>query len=160
MISFSSPQNHRSSHIPPQIDWNDSKLANDEIAYLVRNRELHIREWIHRPFLYYIIHQPPGDPYYTQALDLAQICLELCVEHLLQTSQHHRHHGTWYVARAAMARGLLIFAAAKSGKIRLPEGSKEALVMARRTLEKWSTEAPDLKRALATWDKVEATIEI
>lgn len=160
MVSFPSPQNNRSSHIPPQIDWNDSKLANDEIAYLVRNRELHIREWIHRPFLYYIIHQPPGDPYYTQALDLAQICLELCVEHLLQTSQHHRHHGTWYVARAAMARGLLIFAAAKSGKIRLPERSGEALAMARRTLEKWSTEAPDLKRALATWDKVEATIEI
>lgn len=59
-----------------------------------------------------------------------------------------------------MARGLLIFAAAKSGKIRLPERSGEALAMARRTLEKWSTEAADLKRALATWDKVEAIIEI
>ncbi|KAH7221669.1 hypothetical protein BKA60DRAFT_595530 [Fusarium oxysporum] len=64
------------SHIPPQIDPKNAVHTNNELAQFLRNRELSCREWIHRPFLFYILHQSPEDEHYGRAMPLAQRCLE------------------------------------------------------------------------------------
>ncbi|KAJ4263517.1 hypothetical protein NW762_006336 [Fusarium torreyae] len=135
------------SHIPPQIDPKNEDHANNELAQFVKNRAIAFREWIHRPFLFYILHQPPNDPHYEQAMPLAQKCLELCVKHLFRTYGHHRHHGTWYIARACVTRALILLACAKSCRIPMPRGWKDALEIARWTIHRWSAEAPDLQWA-------------
>ncbi|RSL43296.1 hypothetical protein CEP53_011770 [Fusarium sp. AF-6] len=147
------------SHIPPQIDLKDDEMSNNDLAQFVKNRELSCREWIHRPLLFYVIHQSPSDPHYDEALPLAQKCLQITVKHLLRTFGHNRHHGTWYVARSCMTRALTLLAAAKSGKLPLPEGWKEALEMARWTIHRWSTEAPDLQWAEQVLDNILRSIE-
>ncbi|KAF4437259.1 heterokaryon incompatibility [Fusarium acutatum] len=135
------------SHIPPQIDPKNAVHANNELAQFLKNRELSCREWIHRPFLYYILHQSPEDEHYGRAIPLAQRCLKSCVEHLFRTYGHNRHHGTWYIARSCVTKALILLAAAKSGRIPLPSGWKEALEIARWTVNRWSGEAPDLEWA-------------
>ncbi|KAF5568270.1 heterokaryon incompatibility protein [Fusarium napiforme] len=65
------------SHIPPQIDPKNAVHANNELAQFLKNRELSCREWIHRPFLFYILHRSPEDEHYSRAIPLAQRCLEL-----------------------------------------------------------------------------------
>ncbi|KAF4449338.1 vegetative cell wall gp1 [Fusarium albosuccineum] len=147
------------SHIPPQIDPKDEGLSNSELAQYARNRAIGCREWIHRPFLYYVIHQPPSAPYYEQAMPLARRCLELSVELLSRTYGHHRHHGTWYVGRACLTKALMFIAAEKSGKIQLPDGWKDALEIARWTLHRWSGEAPDLRWAEAILENVLSNVE-
>ncbi|KAF5687273.1 oleate-activated transcription factor 1 [Fusarium circinatum] len=87
------------SHIPPQIDPKNAVHANNELAQFLKNREISCREWIHRPFLFYVLHKSPEDEHYGRAIPLAQRCLELCVEHLFRTYGHNRHHGTWYIAQ-------------------------------------------------------------
>ncbi|KAF5622962.1 heterokaryon incompatibility protein [Fusarium sp. NRRL 52700] len=65
------------SHIPPQIDPKNAVHTNNELAQFLKNRELSCREWIHRPFLFYVLHQLPDDEHYVRAIPLAQRCLEL-----------------------------------------------------------------------------------
>lgn len=118
----------------------------------MHNRALACKEWIHRPFLYYVLHKAPEDPDLPLALPLAERCIELCIEHQLRCFPHHRHHGTWLVARTSLSRALLILAAMKSGKVTIPDMAREALEHARWTVSLWSAEAPDLKWGLAVLD--------
>ncbi|KAG5766325.1 hypothetical protein H9Q72_005628 [Fusarium xylarioides] len=147
------------SHIPPQIDPKNAVHANNELAQFLKNRELSCREWIHRPFLFYILHQPPEDEHYSRAIPLAQRCLESCVEHLFRTYGHNRHHGTWYIARSCVTKALILLAAAKSGRISLPSGWKEALEIARWTVNRWSGEAPDLQWAQRMLEDILGEVE-
>ncbi|KAL2687617.1 hypothetical protein Neosp_005179 [[Neocosmospora] mangrovei] len=147
------------SHIPPQIGLKDNEMSNNELAHLVKNRGISCREWIHRPLLFYVIHQSPGDPHYDEALPLAQKCLEISVTHLFRTFGHNRHHGTWYVARCCITKALTLLAAAKCGRIPMPERWKEALEMARWTIHRWSTEAPDLQWAEHVLDNILRNVE-
>ncbi|KAI8672282.1 Zn(2)-C6 fungal-type domain-containing protein [Fusarium sp. Ph1] len=142
------------SHIPPQIDLKDDEMSNNELAQFVKNREISCREWIHRPLLFYVIHQNPSDPHYDEALPLAQKCLQLSVKHLFRIFGHNRHHGTWYIARSCITRALTLLAAAKSGRIPMPERWKDALEVARWTIHRWSTEAPDLQWAEHVLDNI------
>ncbi|KZL84807.1 vegetative cell wall protein gp1 [Colletotrichum incanum] len=135
-------------HIPSQINWQNRELSNNELVHFIQNRATSCREWIHRPFIYYVVHQPPDDPWIPRVMPLAEKCLELSVELLLDANPHHRHHGTWFMARAAMTRALLVLAAVKSGRFhRLPERWKQAVDTATWALQRWYGEAPDLRRA-------------
>ncbi|KAL0932441.1 fungal specific transcription factor domain-containing protein [Colletotrichum truncatum] len=134
-------------HIPSQINWQNHELSNNELVHYIQNRAISCREWIHRPFVYYVIHQPSDDPWISRAMPLAEKCLEISVELLLDANPHHRHHGTWFMARAAMTRALLLLAAVKSGKFRLPDRWKQAVDSATWALQRWYGEAPDLRRA-------------
>ncbi|KAK1573113.1 uncharacterized protein LY79DRAFT_583845 [Colletotrichum navitas] len=67
------------------------ELSNDKPVHFVQNRAI----------LYVI--------------SLAGRCLKLSVELLLDANPHHRHHGTWFTARAATTRALLVLAAVRSG---------------------------------------------
>ncbi|KAB8200198.1 hypothetical protein BDV34DRAFT_205348 [Aspergillus parasiticus] len=134
------------SHIPPQINLNQGKECNPELAHYIRARVMAFREWIHRPFLYYAIHKSIDDAFMAQAMPLARKCLDLCLEHQLLI-QPHLHHGTWYVARSCMTRALLLIAAFRCGKIEMPENWREGLDHALRTLRYWATKSLDLQRA-------------
>ncbi|KAM0549946.1 hypothetical protein ACHAPJ_009193 [Fusarium lateritium] len=147
------------SHIPTQIDPKIEDHANNELAQFVKNRAIAFREWIHRPFLFYILHQPPNDPHYEQAMPLAQKCLELCVKHLFRTYGHHRHHGTWYVARACVTRAFILLACAKSYRIPMPRGWKDALEIARWTIHRWAAEAPDLQWAETVLESILGSLD-
>ncbi|RAO71707.1 uncharacterized protein BHQ10_007719 [Talaromyces amestolkiae] len=136
-----------SSHIPPQIDTNEGDNLDNELAHIVRNRAVACREYIHRPFLYYVIHQPLDDFFIAQAMPLAKKCLDLCVQWQSMAQPLHRHHGTWYVARTSMTRALLLLAAARSKKIEMPQNWSEAVDLALQTLQYWAKEAPDLEKA-------------
>lgn len=116
----------------------------NELAHCIQSRTISCREWICRPFLYYVIHQPADDPYMSEAMPLARDCLDLCIQGQLHIQAYHRHHGTWYVVRNSATRALLLTAAARSGKIKMPARSKEIVDMAMETLRWWATEAPDL----------------
>ncbi|KAF4442232.1 vegetative cell wall protein gp1 [Fusarium austroafricanum] len=146
-------------HIPPEIDPRNVNHADNELAQLIKGREIGCREWIHRPFLFYVLHVTADDDDYHQAMPLAQKCLDLCVEHLSRTHGHHRHHGTWYVARACVTRALLLAISIRCGRIPRPTGWKYALENALRTINLWSAEAPDLARAFTVLESVLSGIE-
>ena len=132
------------AHIPPPI--NTTYVSDHELAVIVRIRGIQCREWIHRPFLYYAIHQPHDDPHLREAIPLAQECLRHCVDLVLETPTH-RQHGTWFVCRSSVTRILLFLAAARSGRFELPEGWIAAMNKARRNLQHWKSAAPDLEVA-------------
>ncbi|KAK5045720.1 hypothetical protein LTR84_009089 [Exophiala bonariae] len=136
------------AHIPPKITWDVSRASTDELSYYIHGRAMSCREIIHRPFLYNVIHHMGSDnSHWLQATALAKKCLQLCVENAFHLSSHSRHHGTWYVARTSVTRALLLLAAARSGKIELPERWKDAVEVCMMTVQKWYDEAPDLKQA-------------
>ncbi|KAI0886968.1 vegetative cell wall protein gp1 [Annulohypoxylon maeteangense] len=142
------------SHIPPPINMDHWEMSSNELAFYVRNRLVSGREWIRRPMVYYLIHQPPDDPYVDRARPLADMGLNLCVDLLVQVDYHHRHHGSWFVARTATARSLILLAAARSGHFSMPPRWKEAVNVARNILHHWSSEAPDLQRAATVLDNI------
>lgn len=144
------------SHIPPPINIDHWEMSNNELAFYVRNRLLSSREWIRRPMVYYLIHQPPDDPYADRVRPLADMCLSLCVDLLLQVDYHHRHHGSWFVARTATTRSFILLAAARSGNFSMPPRWKEAVDVARNIVRHWSSEAPDLQRAAIVLDNIAA----
>ncbi|KAF4919665.1 1-aminocyclopropane-1-carboxylate oxidase [Colletotrichum viniferum] len=141
-------------HIPSQINWQNREHSSNELVHYIQNRAESCREWIHRPFVYYVIHQPPDDPWFPRVLPLAEKGLEIAVELLLDANPHHRHHGTWFMARAAMTRALLVLAAVKSGRFRLPDRWKHAVDSATWALQRWYGEAPDLRKAASVLEEL------
>ncbi|XXH01798.1 hypothetical protein Hte_008159 [Hypoxylon texense] len=144
------------SHIPPPINMDHSEVSNNELANYVRNRMLASREWIRRPMVYYLVHQPSNDPLATRVRPIAEMCLDLCVDLISQVDYQHRHHGSWFVARTATSRALILLAAARSGKFHMPERWKEAVNIAGAILQYWSSEAPDLHRVAIVLDSIAA----
>lgn len=149
-------ENARCSYIPPQLSVHDGQIATNELARFIHSRAFSCREWLHRPFLYYVIHQPPDDPDLPLALPLAQKSLDLCIEGQKLASSYHRHHGTWYMVRTMLTRALIILAAARSGRLVLPTGWREAVEAAKRILKWWEGEAPDLRWAAEVLESVVA----
>jgi hypothetical protein len=122
-------------------------ISNDELTYLIQIRALSYREWIHRPFLYYVIHCPADDIHIPRVMPLAIKCLEFGAELILMSQSHHRHHGTWYTARTSTTPALLLLAGARSKRIELPQRWKEAMNSSLKRLQIWGTKAFDLQRA-------------
>ncbi|KAK7424101.1 hypothetical protein QQX98_000711 [Neonectria punicea] len=135
------------SHIPSQLDLAHREGVNNELAHYVRARAFTYQEWIHRPFLYYVVHQPKDDPYIAQAMPLAEKCLDLTVQCQAMVHPFHRHHGTWFIARNSMARASILLAAAMSKKVKMPEGWRGVVESALLVVQYWQDEAPDLRKA-------------
>lgn len=141
-------QHCRCSHIPPPID---ERVSDHELAHFVQSRSIMCREWIHRPFLFYAIHQPMEDPHMEQALPLARKCVQYCTDLIFRIPKH-RMHGSWFVCRSTITRALLIVGAARSRRIDLPDRWREALETARNMLHKYKHEALDLEQAFCFLD--------
>jgi hypothetical protein len=44
------------SHLPDSVNVQNPQAANNELAQLIWGRGMAYREWLHRPFIYYVIH--------------------------------------------------------------------------------------------------------
>lgn len=105
------------------------------------------RERIYRPFLYLAIHLPRTDPAQDTLAPYVQRCVGACLSFLHRGTPRHRHHGTWYENRGMFLKTLLVVAAARSGKVRLPNDWLDGAGRCVAGLRFWEAEAPDLKEA-------------
>ncbi|OAK96920.1 hypothetical protein IQ06DRAFT_229637 [Phaeosphaeriaceae sp. SRC1lsM3a] len=133
------------SCVPPPID---ERVSDHELAHFVQSRSIMCREWIHRPFLYYVIHQPREDLHMEQAFPLAEKCIQHCVDLIFRIPKH-RQHGLWFVCRSTITRALLVVAAIRSERFQVSGRWTEALQTARQILHRYKHEAPDLEQAVA-----------
>lgn len=137
------------SHIPGPVNILHAEAADNELAHLIWLRGMACREWLHRPFVYYAIHQSLADRHMDEVVPLAKMGLQVCVDLVLSCSPRHkhRHHGTWYMARSALTRALILLAAAKSGHVEMPRDWRKAVDKAVAILRAWGEEARDLRSA-------------
>ncbi|KAJ5964423.1 uncharacterized protein N7479_004299 [Penicillium vulpinum] len=125
----------------------------DELAHQLHMRFLNFQEWIHRPFLYYVIHQPTHDPYIRQAAPLARKCLEFGMDIQLKGQPNwgsiHIHERLWLELRGALTQGVLLIGAICSKKLDIPEGRN---VTMSRTGSLWARRCADLNAAVDVYD--------
>ena len=146
-----------SDHIP-ELRSLEEDSPSEELRYLLRGRFLGLRECIWRPFLYVMIHTTPAASELPAIELYAQRCVELAIQHIDHLANKHRHHGTWYAARQLFTKGLVILAAVKSGKIKVPAGWENSMNLVISTLRYWEDEAPDLRMARQSLETLHASI--
>ncbi|KAL1632979.1 hypothetical protein SLS56_003266 [Neofusicoccum ribis] len=135
-------------HIPEPLKWHEMEIPPEELAFMVRAREVHMYMFIYRPFLFIAVHRPEAlhDP---RVQLLAEKGLRGCVQLSSTATNKHRHHGTYFAGRSLFSAALSILAAVKCGKVSLPPGWRDSLQSILAFLKYWETEAPDLGRARA-----------
>jgi hypothetical protein len=140
---------HRRDNLDESLKFDLDQSKGSELAYLIHLRLLNFEEWIHRPFLYYVLEQPSFDPLLEMIMPLAQKCLELCVkiQRMTKTASESGYHyeGSWLEARRGITRGFLLLMASISNKIELPEGWGQAIIHAEKTAKLWPRHGRDLE---------------
>lgn len=130
--------------LPSAINYVHSgldEIPHEELPYMIRTRELEIRSWVLRPFLYYALHLPLHDHQQPVLFPLVEE-LTLCCSRLIRANAvRHRHHGTWYVNRLSVTAALCIVAASIKG-LSLPLGWEVTIQIAVETLYYWENEGP------------------
>lgn len=147
-------------HLPYTFENESSHAPPDELHFLLRARSLELRERIWRPFLFRVIHAERRDAEEPRNLEYAARSLSLIFQYMDLLSIKHRHHGSWYGARQLFTKALLILAAAKSGKIPLPEDWISRIELVQVELEYWEVESPDLRMARLTLSQIFSDIEL
>ncbi|EFQ99027.1 C6 zinc finger domain-containing protein [Nannizzia gypsea CBS 118893] len=145
--SFSDQLDLWRQHIPLPLQFDDLETPDSEFALLLKGRYFTCLEWTQRPFLHYVLHHTPDDPYYPQAVPIAQRSLQSCSNLIVACSYNHRHGATWSVVRRALTCAILLLAAAR-GRFYAPSVDWEAGI--RTTVQyiaKWEREAVDLQWA-------------
>jgi hypothetical protein len=135
----------RQAHLPSQIQFDDFEFPRNEFAFSLKGRFLICQEWIHRPFLYYVLSKPQHDPYLPRALILAQKCIESCTRLIPLLLCHNRNGATWIIARRSFSSALLILATVRADLSIMPSNWKMLVGVSIRTLRKWEGDALDLK---------------
>ncbi|KAM5457727.1 hypothetical protein McanCB49686_002712 [Microsporum canis] len=138
---------HRRQHIPPQLRFDDFETPDNEFALLLKGRYFTCREWIHRPFLHYVLHRPPDDPYRPQAVPIAQAALQACSALIVTCVHNHRHGATWSVVRRALTCAFLLLAAARQGFYAPLVDWTARVNNTIQYIAKWEREAVDLRWA-------------
>jgi hypothetical protein len=110
-------------------------------------RLLDFREKIHRPFIFLAIQHPAASPIQAVIEPYVTRCLDACVEKALKGCYRHRHHGTWYQNRKVFIDCLLILAAVKSRRVKIPQNWRLGVETCISGLRFWEREAPDLGKA-------------
>ncbi|CAI7596264.1 unnamed protein product [Penicillium pancosmium] len=131
------------ANLPPWLHYSQESLADRELPYFIHRRLLQMQECLFKPFLYRVshCHETPSQV----VLELAQRCVEACRTNILETAIQHRHHGSWFVARGAFRCAMAILAAAKSGKLAMPNDWFACVETALTVIEFWGQEAADLQ---------------
>lgn len=134
------------SLLPPSINFPDvPTAAATEWKQYSRGRYYRLLELMHRPFLFDVVHKPPGtcDP---AVRVLAEKALFNALRYLQHSHVTHRHHGTWLQLRNELKEASLLLVAAKSpAGLSLPEGWRDGVSKALITLEYWSSEFSQCK---------------
>lgn len=133
-----------SSRLPPWLKFVEGEASDRELPYFIRTRSLAVQDSILRPFLFLVIHSTTLQA--PTVYGFAQRCLEGCYAMIDLDSIQHRHHGSWFQARAAFRCGLSIIAAKKSERITVRSDWRQFVEMALSSLEFWGRDAPDLQR--------------
>lgn len=114
---------------------------------MLRGRYLETLGRLYRPFLYLALHQSHdvGDQHRIQ--EWADKAITVAYSSLRYGCSKHRHHGSWYGMRQTFGTGMVLLAAAESGRFSLPSGWFERVETMISILRYWEEEAPDLKLA-------------
>lgn len=115
---------------------------------MVRGRVLEINSWLYRPFLFYVIHNPPDSPSWDMARPLADKAILWGVRHFSTEPIPHRHHGIWYGIRSTVVTALCTIAAARSGAIAMPPEWRATVFRCIERMRFWEDEAPGIARAV------------
>ncbi|KAK9860466.1 clr-1 [Penicillium brevicompactum] len=132
------------SRLPPWLQFKEGEASDRELPYFIRTRSLAVQDGILRPFLFLGIHSTTLQPPAVYAF--AQRCLEGCYAIIDLVNIQHRHHGSWFQARAAFRCGLSIIAAKKSQRVAVRSDWRQFAEKASSILEFWGRDALDLQR--------------
>jgi hypothetical protein len=131
------------ANLPPWLHYSRGDLEGRELPYFIHRRLLHMQECVFNPFLFRVVHSHQAQS--QVVFDLAQRCVEACRTNILETAIQHRHHGSWFVARGAFRCAMALIAAAKSGKLAMPNDWFTCVETALTVIEFWGQEAADLQ---------------
>lgn len=137
------------SHLPPSISFAPSQDSENEFAMFLQSRFLDWQEMALRPLVFIFLHRPAPSPQQqppTQLNRYIHDAVAVASEAIQISGRHHRHGGTWLVARRVFSSALLILAVIlKEGQIDALPNWLVTIDEALNTLKRWGTEAPDLK---------------
>ena len=117
----------------------DQQPLQNELQYFLRLRYIVASELLHRPFIYYAVHNPTSTS--TEARDLVEVGLAFGLDYLLQSNHTHRRHGKWLQLRRELTQSCILLAASGS-HLRMSQGLQEGLTMAKTHMRYWAIEAP------------------
>ncbi|KAI8290987.1 hypothetical protein K4K60_003817, partial [Colletotrichum sp. SAR11_57] len=80
------------SHLPPLIQFDEHRHADNELAFYLQGRFQGWREATLRPLLYCALHAP-GEVS-ARVVELAQKAVDTCSAMVVKTAYHHRHGGS------------------------------------------------------------------
>ncbi|CAG7918245.1 unnamed protein product [Penicillium olsonii] len=132
------------SRLPPWLQFVEGEASDRELPYFVRTRSLSVQDSILRPFLFLLIHSTTLQS--PTIYGFAQRCLEGCYTLIDLNDIQHRHHGSWFQARAAFRCALTILAAKKSEKITVRSDWRHFIDVSLSVVEFWAKDADDLQR--------------
>ncbi|KAF9875180.1 hypothetical protein CkaCkLH20_07446 [Colletotrichum karsti] len=144
------------SHLPPLIQFDEHRLADNELSFYLQGRFQGWRESTLRPLLYCALHTPAVpeqlDP---RVVELAQKAVDTCSVMVVKTAYHHRHGGSWFVARRAFSCALMILAARlKNGPVKAPSNWRSLVRLALRVMRRWGREARDIDKMRSTLERL------
>lgn len=134
------------SLLPPSINFPDvPTAAATEWKQYSRGRYYRLLELMHRPFLFDVVHNPPGTCNPTVCA-LAEKAIFNALRYLQHSHVTHRHHGTWLQLRNMHKEASLLLVAARSpAGLTLPEGWRDGVSKALATFDYWASEFPPCK---------------
>ncbi|KAL3298362.1 C6 zinc finger domain-containing protein [Colletotrichum asianum] len=141
------------SHLPPLIQFDEHRHADNELAFYLQGRFQGWREATLRPLLYCALHAPGEvNP---RVVELAQKAVDTCSAMVVKTAYHHRHGGSWFVARRAFSCAMMILAARlRDGPVRAPPNWRALVRLALRVVRRWGREARDVERMRSTLERL------
>ncbi|KAL1979472.1 hypothetical protein VTN96DRAFT_5716 [Rasamsonia emersonii] len=132
------------ANLPSWLRYDEGQPEDCELPFFLHCRIFYVQECLFRPFLFRVIHSPVPQPPAIQ--DFAQRCVEASYNNARCVTLQHRHHGSWFMGRAAFRCGLSLLAAAHSGKVEMPPDWRQCVETALVTTEFWGEEAVDLRK--------------
>lgn len=137
------------------FDLSSSQISADEHRFALRQRYVHIRTLLYRPFLYLSIQHSDKLPsrLIDKVLSLAYESINTCFLMNDGIGIHYRYEGTWYACRLSGVHILTLIAADRAGlfdSTRFRETGidrvqlERSLVVHKATLNYWAQESADV----------------
>ncbi|KAL2884120.1 hypothetical protein SGCOL_000057 [Colletotrichum sp. CLE4] len=163
------------SHLPPLIQFTEHHYPDNELAFYLQGRFQGWRESTLRPLLYCALHGARGRcqgredqplpthvqteeyPTNPRVIHLAQKAVDTCAAMIVKTAHHHRHGGSWFVARRAFSCAVMVLAAvvgAENHPVEPPSNWASLVRLALRVLGRWGKEARDLEQMRETLQRL------